>query len=154
MQGKTVLQHGKVILDGLRHYDIPAKALEFYEIHVEAEDEHGDNAERALAPFVQTIEQQMLVRHNADHPQAPLRVRIGMHTGNIFHSGDDVLGRAVILAARITGRARGGEILVSAACRDYTERQGRWRYGRPVELALKGLASAERVYSLDWAEPA
>ena len=53
----------KVILDALRHYEIPAKALEFYEIHVEAEDEHGDNAERALAPFVQTVEQQMLVRH-------------------------------------------------------------------------------------------
>jgi pyrroloquinoline quinone (PQQ) biosynthesis protein C len=53
----------KVILDALAHYDIPAKALEFYAIHVEAEEEHGDNAERALAPFVQTREQQALVRH-------------------------------------------------------------------------------------------
>jgi pyrroloquinoline quinone (PQQ) biosynthesis protein C len=44
-------------------YDISEKALEFYEIHVEAEEEHGDNAERALAPFVQTREQQALVRH-------------------------------------------------------------------------------------------
>jgi len=52
-----------VILDALGHYDIPAQALEFYRIHVEAEDEHGDNAERALAPFVQTREQQALVRH-------------------------------------------------------------------------------------------
>jgi pyrroloquinoline quinone (PQQ) biosynthesis protein C len=53
----------KVILDALRRYDISEKALEFYEIHVEAEEEHGDNAERALAPFVQTREQQALVRH-------------------------------------------------------------------------------------------
>jgi pyrroloquinoline quinone (PQQ) biosynthesis protein C len=53
----------KVILDALKHYDIPPKALEFYEIHVEAEEEHGDNAERALAPFVQTRDQQALVRH-------------------------------------------------------------------------------------------
>jgi hypothetical protein len=30
---------------------------------VEAEEEHGDNAERALAPFVQTPQQQTLVRH-------------------------------------------------------------------------------------------
>jgi len=52
-----------VILDALRHYDVPKKALEFYEIHVEAEEEHGDNAERALAPFVQTRESQALVRH-------------------------------------------------------------------------------------------
>jgi pyrroloquinoline quinone (PQQ) biosynthesis protein C len=53
----------KVILDALGHYDVPAQALEFYAIHVEAEEEHGDNAERALAPFVQTREQQALVRH-------------------------------------------------------------------------------------------
>src|SRR5262245_62146629 len=53
----------KVILDALGHYDIPKRALEFYEIHVEAEEEHGDNAERALAPFVQTAGQQTLVRH-------------------------------------------------------------------------------------------
>jgi pyrroloquinoline quinone (PQQ) biosynthesis protein C len=52
-----------MILKALERYDIPAKALEFYRIHVEAEDEHGDNAERAVAPFVQTREQQALVRH-------------------------------------------------------------------------------------------
>jgi pyrroloquinoline quinone (PQQ) biosynthesis protein C len=52
-----------VILDALKRYDVPPKALEFYEIHVEAEEEHGENAERALAPFVQTREQQALVRH-------------------------------------------------------------------------------------------
>jgi class 3 adenylate cyclase len=94
--------------------------------------------------------QQTLARRNAARPEAPLRIRIGLHTGNIFQSGDDVLGRAVILAARITGRARGGEILVSDACREYTERLGRWTYGRPIELALKGLTSLERVHSLDW----
>jgi pyrroloquinoline quinone (PQQ) biosynthesis protein C len=52
-----------VILQALAHYDVPADALEFYRIHVEAEEEHGDNAERAVAPFVQTREQQALVRH-------------------------------------------------------------------------------------------
>lgn len=52
-----------VILQALGHYDVPDDALEFYRIHVEAEDEHGENAERAVAPFVQTREQQALVRH-------------------------------------------------------------------------------------------
>jgi pyrroloquinoline quinone (PQQ) biosynthesis protein C len=52
-----------VIQKALAHYDISDDALEFYRIHVEAEEEHGDNAERALAPFVQTREQQALVRH-------------------------------------------------------------------------------------------
>ena len=45
-----------VIYAGLQRAGVPEKALEFYHIHVEAEEEHGDNAERALAPFVQTRE--------------------------------------------------------------------------------------------------
>ena len=52
-----------VIYEGLRRAGVPERALEFYRIHVEAEEEHGDNAERALAPYVQTPQQQALVRH-------------------------------------------------------------------------------------------
>jgi pyrroloquinoline quinone (PQQ) biosynthesis protein C len=52
-----------MILRALERYDLPTASLEFYRIHVEAEEEHGDNAERAVAPFVQTREQQALVRH-------------------------------------------------------------------------------------------
>jgi class 3 adenylate cyclase len=95
--------------------------------------------------------QRTLSRHNATRPAQALQVRVGMHTGNIFQLDDDFLGKAVVLAARITGRARGGQILVSAACREYTQGVGRWRYGQPMELQLKGLASVERVYPLDWA---
>ena len=95
--------------------------------------------------------QRILSRYHAREPAEPLLlVRVGLHTGNIFQAEYDFLGRAVVLAARITGRARGGEILVSAACRDYTRHLGRWRYGEAMEVSLKGLASVERVYSLDW----
>lgn len=52
-----------MIAKGLARYDIPDDALEFYRIHVEAEEEHGANAEAALAPFVQSATQQALVRH-------------------------------------------------------------------------------------------
>jgi len=95
-----------------------------------------------------------LARHNAADPGRSLNVRVGLHTGNIFQLDDDFLGKAVVLAARITGRARGGEILVSAACREYTLLVGRWRYGEAMELTLKGLAGVERVYPLDWSAAA
>jgi hypothetical protein len=36
--------------------------MEFYFIHIEAEDEHGGNAEAALEPFARTREQQALIR--------------------------------------------------------------------------------------------
>ena len=96
--------------------------------------------------------QRVLSRYNAGEAPAILRVRVGLHTGNIFQAEEDFLGRAVVVAARITGRARGGEILVSSASRSYTSHLGRWSYGEPRELSLKGLAQAERVYPLDWSE--
>jgi class 3 adenylate cyclase len=95
--------------------------------------------------------QRTLASNNPGSPQEPVRVRIGVHTGNVLHTDEDLLGKAVVVAARITGRARGGEILVSQACWDYTEHLGRWRYGRPAELTLKGLTAIERVYPLEWA---
>ena len=94
--------------------------------------------------------QQALSRFNAEEAHPALRVRVGLHTGNIFQADEDFLGKAVVLAARITGSARGGEILVSAASREYTHHVGRWTYREPRELSLKGLARPERVYTLDW----
>ncbi len=97
------------------------------------------------------VELQRAVRRvNKAHPSRSLRVRIGMHTGNAFHVDEDFLGRAVVMAARITAQAGGGEILVSAASKEYTERLGRWSYGTPTSLSLKGLTDAQLVYSLDW----
>ncbi len=94
--------------------------------------------------------QRAVAQSNETQFERALRVRIGVHTGNMLELEGDFLGRAVVLAARITGRARGGEVLVSAASREYTERLGCWDFGPPTLLSLKGLANAERVYALDW----
>lgn len=51
------------ICEGLtRHYGIDKPAMEFWEIHIAAEEEHGDNAEKALLLCGQTREQQALIR--------------------------------------------------------------------------------------------
>jgi class 3 adenylate cyclase/pimeloyl-ACP methyl ester carboxylesterase len=42
-----------------------------------------------------------------------VRVRIGMHTGEVELTGDDVAGMAVHIAARVGGLAQPGEVLVS-----------------------------------------
>ena len=94
--------------------------------------------------------QRVLDRYNSGNRDQRLRLRIGMHTGNLFRDGDDFLGKTVVLAARITGRARGGEILVSSALKSYTERLGLWRFGPATEVSLKGLATSQLVYALDW----
>jgi len=53
----------EVIYRALRdHYALDRKTLEFYEVHVEAEDEHGANAMKAVEWFAATYEQQVRVR--------------------------------------------------------------------------------------------
>jgi class 3 adenylate cyclase len=46
-----------------------------------------------------------------------LEVRVGIHVGDVDVRGDDVSGLAVHVAARVMGRARAGETLVSEAVR-------------------------------------
>jgi pyrroloquinoline-quinone synthase len=53
----------QMLYDALRkHYGIDDRALEFWYVHIEAEAEHGENAEKALAICGQTREQQALIR--------------------------------------------------------------------------------------------
>lgn len=44
------------------HYGLDERTLEFYAVHVEAEDEHGENAMTAVEWFARTPEQQVRVR--------------------------------------------------------------------------------------------
>ena len=68
----------EVIAKALRGYGIPRDAMEFFFIHIEAEEEHGDNAEAALVPFTRTREQQALVRRAF---QWTVRATQGMQAG-------------------------------------------------------------------------
>ena len=53
----------EVIYAALRdHYALDERTLEFYRVHVGAEDEHGDNAMQAVEWFASTYEQQVRVR--------------------------------------------------------------------------------------------
>lgn len=53
----------KFIVDGLRkHYHFDDTTMEFWDIHVEAEEEHGENARKALELCGQTLEQQARIR--------------------------------------------------------------------------------------------
>jgi class 3 adenylate cyclase len=85
-------------------------------------------------------------RYTADHPEHPLRVRIGLHAGEPVREGNDFHGKSVILASRIAGEASGGEILASALLRELTETAGDIRFGAGREVVLKGLAGTHPVY--------
>ncbi len=94
--------------------------------------------------------QQGLARYNGSHASVPVRVRIGMHTGEAIRSADDFLGGAVILAARITREATGGEILVSSVLKQLCDLSGEFDFGDGREVALKGLSDKRWVYPVVW----
>jgi predicted ATPase/class 3 adenylate cyclase len=89
----------------------------------------------------------------ADHdwaPGPPVRVRMGLHTGEGTRGGDDYAGLDVHRAARIADAAHGGQVIVSDTTRALVEQAlpdgaalrdlGRHR--------LRGLAEPERLHQL------
>jgi hypothetical protein len=52
------------------------------------------------------------------HERAPVRARIGLHTGEPTATGEGYVGLDVQKGARIAAAAHGGQILVSQATRD------------------------------------
>jgi class 3 adenylate cyclase len=112
----------------------PCKALEFaIEVQREFAERERDGADDAL------------------------RVRMGLHTGEVIASEGDFFGKNVILAARIAAQAAGSEILVSeemrAAARDHGSEgpEGtELRFDDGRELQLKGLEGIHTVYRSEW----
>jgi len=84
-------------------------------------------------------------------PGQELRVRIGMHTGEVVvDDGGDLFGKHVVVAARIGALAEGGEILVSSVVRQIAEPRGDIKFHAPRTVELRGIGDAETVWSVDW----
>jgi adenylate cyclase len=61
-----------------------------------------------------------------------------------------MLGRNVVLAARIADQAVGGEILVSSALKEYTEGDPRFRFEPRGEFHFKGMLGEHSIYAALW----
>jgi class 3 adenylate cyclase len=94
--------------------------------------------------------QQAFATHSRAHPEEPIRVRIGLHTGEALREADKFFGRTVILAARIAAQAEGGEILVSSLVRELTQSLGEIRFGAAREAELKGIADSQLLVPVVW----
>ncbi|MCA1840959.1 MAG: adenylate/guanylate cyclase domain-containing protein [Actinomycetota bacterium] len=79
-----------------------------------------------------------------------LKVRVGVHTGEAIREEDDFYGKAVILAARVAARARGGEILASSLVQQLVEGTGEFSFEQSLEIHLKGLKGQHLVAPLRW----
>ena len=79
-----------------------------------------------------------------------LALRAGLHSGFVIASGEAVFGRNVVIAARITGHAAGGEILVSAAVKEYTSADPSFRFDPRGAVHFRGVHGEHELYRVDW----
>jgi len=92
--------------------------------------------------------QDAIARDLGDHPDGPIRVRIGLHTGEAIREESDFYGKNVVVAARIADEANGGEILASSVVKQLTESAGDVGFEDAREVELAGLSGTHAVYKV------
>jgi len=85
-----------------------------------------------------------------DLEEQGLRVRVGIHVGDVDERGDDVSGLAVDIAARIMSHAEAGETLVSETTRQATLGSGH-HFADVGTTELRGIPEQWKLYR--WLPP-
>jgi len=92
--------------------------------------------------------QRALEEHNAADPERRIRVRIGIHVGEVTERAGELYGQALHAAARVMAEAAGGQVLVSATVRDAVQPDGMWRFVDSGLFWLKGFPERWRLYEV------
>ena len=105
-------------------------------------------ARRALQAMINV--QRELAEMEQQDVAGSVRIRVGVHTGEVIAEGGDIFGRHVMMAARVAGHAHGGEILVSSLVREIASARGDLQFGEPRAVSLKGIEGEHLVFPLVW----
>ena len=141
--GETLAEHRRLLREAWTEHcgtEIDTQGDSFFVVFARAGD--------AVAAAVQGQ------RELTAHPwpgDAPLRVRMGVHTGEPALSGGDYVGMDVHRAARIAAAGHGGQVLISQTTKDLlpAELPGGVSLHDLGEHRLKDLAEAEHLFQLD-----
>ncbi len=134
--------HERLVRDALRVHDgLEVKAM-------------GDGFMASFASARRALEFAIAVQvgqqaHNVAHPDAAVRVRVGVNAGEPVAEGDDLFGTAVNLAARIAERTAPGGILVADVVRQLVAGKG-FTFTDAGETRLRGFDGAVRLYQVRW----
>jgi len=107
------------------------------------------SASRALECAIAV--QRAVAARAEEHPDFPLRVRIGLNAGEPVAEDDDLFGTAVQLAARICAHAKPGQIVVPTVVRELAAGKG-FLLADLGEVALRGFEDPVRLYEVRWRE--
>jgi TolB-like protein/Tfp pilus assembly protein PilF len=90
--------------------------------------------------------QRRIYERNSEGGQAPIRIRIGVHLGDVVQNGTDILGDAVNIAARIEPLAEPGGVCVSSAVYEQVRTKVADKFEKLQPKAMKGIDVPIDVY--------
>ena len=94
------------------------------------------------------IQEGVAVHHLTAPALRPLRFRVGVHTGDVLRTGDNLLGDAVNVAARLESIAEPGSIFISREVKDFIEPKLSVRFRFRGNEALKNIARPVATYEI------
>ncbi|HSQ03082.1 MAG TPA: adenylate/guanylate cyclase domain-containing protein, partial [Burkholderiales bacterium] len=111
----------------------------------------GDGFLVEFASAVQAVEAARAIQQA--NAEGELRLRIGIHVGDVVVQGDDLMGDGVNIAARVEGTADAGGIAISRAVHEQVRDKLDVGFEDRGEIALKNLARPVHVFSIAGSKP-
>ncbi|NNF79563.1 MAG: alpha/beta fold hydrolase [Rhizobiales bacterium] len=119
----------------------------------------GDGALIEFSSAAQAIQCAVSIQQDLRKPETPyrcpdpLRLRAGLHAGDVVIEGDDIFGDGVNIAARLQAAAQPGGILASRIFCDLAGSDVPVRLVREGAHSFKGMANPIEVLSVDFSDP-
>ena len=141
---EALRNHERIVREALRaHGGAEVKAM-------------GDGFMASFSSATKALEcaiamQRAFAAHDDEHPETPIRVRIGLNAGEPIAEDKDLFGPAVIQAARNAAQAQGGEIMASDVVRQLVAGK-RFLFADRGDIALRGFEDPMRLYEVRWRE--
>jgi class 3 adenylate cyclase len=92
--------------------------------------------------------QDAVTTHNLEHADEGMRIRVGLNIGEVIDEGGHPFGAAVNGAARVAGKAKGGEILVAESVKQLAGTIPDVLFRDRGRFALKGFPDRWRLYEV------
>jgi pilus assembly protein CpaF len=92
--------------------------------------------------------QKAIAEYSKQNPERQIRIRIGINTGEVVEEAGDIFGSAVNVAARVAGKAKGGEILVSDVVRILVGPVHEINFDYKGAYKLKGFPDRWRIHKV------
>jgi class 3 adenylate cyclase len=92
--------------------------------------------------------QRAIGEYSKQNPERKVKIRIGLNTGEVVEEAGDIFGAAVNVAARVAGKAKGGEILVSDVVRSLVGPMAEMKFAFRGRYKLKGFPDRWRLHQV------